>query len=447
MSSLLPMRIGDTRPFIDRNYRDITQPGQWLRETFRNADEANAAQIHYGIEWQGVEAQGVYRRYIADNGGGMDEADVDKFMLTYGGGGKPIGTEHENFGIGAKVTLLPWNPAGLLVISYKGGQGYAMLMRGEERHYGAMPWEAVDHEGEVVRAAVIDPDGAALGDFGIADAGRIWQQVPFWADREDPPDHGTIFVLLGPDSDYDTLLGDPHRPEEATTHAQALYLNSRMWVTGDTQRATIDVPISPDKNTWAKRNPGQIDSGPGTGGFTRRLVTGAKQYIDRNGRLPVSAGVIDLSDDTKAYWWLRHSTPERRLNPYGPRAGFVAVLYRGELYDVARSEDARWRFRQFGIPAAEVMARAFIVIEPPIDGPNSIYPTGGRDRLLRSGGRELPFTEWGATFHANLPEEISRAIAEAMPKEIGSDTSWKEKFAERFWDRATSASTAASAGR
>ena len=83
-------------------------------------------------------------------------------MLTYGGGGKPIGTEHENFGIGAKVTLLPWNPAGLLVISYKDGNGYAMLMRGEDRNYGAKPWEAEDEDGSFVMTAVIDPDGASL---------------------------------------------------------------------------------------------------------------------------------------------------------------------------------------------------------------------------------------------------------------------------------------------
>lgn len=140
-----------------------------------------------------------------------------------------------------------------------------------------------------------------------------------------------------------------------------------------------------------------------------------------------------------AYWWLRDEAPERRPNAYGPRAGFVAVLYKDELYDIARAEDAKWRYRQFGIPAAEVMSRAFIVIEPPIDGPNGIYPTGGRDRLLRSGGRDLPFSDWGATFHEHLPPEIAKAIEEAMPKEIAADSAWKEKFAERFWDRLHSA--------
>lgn len=435
MSSLLTMKIGDTRPFIDRNYRDITQAGQWLRETFRNADEAGAQNVHYGIEWQGVEAHGIYRRYIADDGIGMDESDLGEFMLTYGGGGKPIGTEHENFGIGAKVTLLPWNPAGLLVVSYKEGQGYAMLMRGEEREYGAMPWEAVDEDDQVVYTAVIDPDGASLGDFGINDIGSIWQQVPFWADNEDPPDHGTIFLLLGPERDYDTILGDPGRPAEATTYMQALYLNSRLWVVREGQQITIDVPISPDKKSWAARNPGQVAPGPGTGGFTRRAITGAHFHIERGGRLIATSGSVKLDDETTAYWWLRDEVPERRLNPYGPRAGFISVLYNDELYDLARAEDSKWRYRQFGIPAAEVMARTFIVIKPPTEGPNGIYPTGGRDRLLRSGGHELPFTDWGGTFHELMPPEIAEAIEEAMPKEIVADSTWKEKFAERFWDR------------
>lgn len=435
MSSLLPMRIGDTGPFIDRNYRDITQPGQWLRETFRNADEAEALNVHFGIEWQGVETQGVYRRYIADDGIGMDEFDMDKFMLTYGGGGKPIGTEHENFGIGAKVTLLPWNPAGLLVISYKHGNGYAMLMRREERNYGAKPWEAEDEDGTFVMTAVIDPDGAPLSEFGIADIGAIWQQVPFWASRDEPPQRGTVFLLLGPEPDYDTILGDPNRPTESTTYMQPHYLNSRLWTLAHDQRVTIDVPVATDKNTWAKRNPGQIDLGPGTGGFTRRVITGAKSFIDRGGRLPVQEGEVDLDDGTRMRWWLRDEVPGRRPNPYGPRAGFIAVQYRDELYDVARAEDAKWRYRQFGINAADVMARTFLVIEPRTEGAHGVYPTGGRDRLLRRGGRELPFTEWGSEFHERMPPAIAAAIEEAMPKELALDSSWKEKFAERFWDR------------
>src|SRR5581483_5760325 len=153
------------------------------------------------------------------------------------------------------------------------------------------------------------------------------------------------------------------------------------------------------------------------------------------GRFPVTSGTVKLDDETVATWYLREEAPEKRLNPYGPRAGFIAVLYKDELYDIARSEDAKWRYRQFGIPAADVMLRTFVVIEPPIEGPDGIYPTGGRDRLRRNGGRDLPFTEWGARFHEQLPADIAKAIEEAMPKEIIADSSWKEKFAERFWDR------------
>jgi len=53
-------------PIVDRNKRDIRTPGQWLRELKENADEAGASNIHFGIEWQGVENLGVFRRLVAE---------------------------------------------------------------------------------------------------------------------------------------------------------------------------------------------------------------------------------------------------------------------------------------------------------------------------------------------------------------------------------------------
>ena len=52
---------------VDHLYGD-TAPLQWVRETYANLIEAGATRGHYGIEWQAVESQGVYRRLIADNG-------------------------------------------------------------------------------------------------------------------------------------------------------------------------------------------------------------------------------------------------------------------------------------------------------------------------------------------------------------------------------------------
>lgn len=44
---------------------------QWAREFLKNAIEANASKVEFGIEWNAVEKFGLYRRTIVDNGLGM----------------------------------------------------------------------------------------------------------------------------------------------------------------------------------------------------------------------------------------------------------------------------------------------------------------------------------------------------------------------------------------
>mgnify|MGYP001607592160 FL=1 len=89
---------------------------QWARETLKNALEAEATRVEFALEWQGVESLGVYRRIIMDDGIGMDGAELLKFFSTLGEGAKRIGGLHDNFGVGAKISLLPWNPDGIVVV-------------------------------------------------------------------------------------------------------------------------------------------------------------------------------------------------------------------------------------------------------------------------------------------------------------------------------------------
>src|SRR5438105_15819580 len=97
---ILPMKTAGTQHLIERTYRE-GGTFQWVRETFVNAVDAGATRVEYDIEWQAVENLGVYRRLIGDNGCGMGSRIVE-FFNTFGGGGKPIGGIHANFGVGAK---------------------------------------------------------------------------------------------------------------------------------------------------------------------------------------------------------------------------------------------------------------------------------------------------------------------------------------------------------
>lgn len=441
MSSVKPLMMGASGPIVDRNKRDIRTPGQWLRELKENADEAGAKNIHFGIEWQGVENLGVYRRLVADDGDGMDERELDQFMRTYGGGGKPIGAEHENFGIGAKVTLLPWNREGLVVISYKAGVASMIRLAydAEAQEYGAYVWIIDDEYGDTEQSVVISPEEFGIAEWGIVDFGAIWKQVPCWAGRSEPPEHGTIVLLVGNTPLEDTILGDPERPEESVVHFPARYLNTRIWDVPEEMTITVDVPVSPDKTNWPRRQPESIDL-IGQSGITRRPVNGAHHYIHNVGGKVVASSemegeeAVELGHNVEAEWYLRevHGRP----NAYGPRDGLVAVLYDGELYDISAEQ---WRFRQFGIPWKEVQRDTYIIVVPPPihgnDEQQGVYPLGGRDTLAIYGGKPLPFGEWGMTFAQDLPAPIRERLDAVRPSSDDIDRAWKDKFAERYLNR------------
>src|SRR5689334_16109748 len=109
----MKLRITGASNFVNRMF-EACGTYQWAREFLKNSIEANATRIEYGIEWQAVAKDGVYRRTVADDGIGMDRDELLNFFSTLGAGAKKIGGIHENFGVGAKIASLPWNPEGVV---------------------------------------------------------------------------------------------------------------------------------------------------------------------------------------------------------------------------------------------------------------------------------------------------------------------------------------------
>lgn len=116
-TSISPMSVSGVQHLVERAYRESGEL-QYLRELVVNAFEAKGTRIELGPEWSAVDSDGLYRLIVADNGKGMGPDELLKFLNTFGGGGKPIGDAHENFGVGAKTSLLPWNHHGVVVISW-----------------------------------------------------------------------------------------------------------------------------------------------------------------------------------------------------------------------------------------------------------------------------------------------------------------------------------------
>lgn len=431
-----PIIVAGAEHFVERNYREGGR-FQWVRETLVNAIEAKAIRVEFATEWQGVELTGVYRRTIADNGSGMTPDELLGYFRTYGGSGRPIGGIHENFGIGSKCSLFPWNPAGVVVISWHPDFDEPSMIwvrkNPDTGEYGLRTWDT-DEGGENVVAAGIDDE-----------LGIDWSLVrPDWIE-----DHGTVLVLLGGDFEQDTVLGDPGREEGGVPGVGIVnYLNRRMWdLTGI--EVIVDEYRRAEKTAWPTSSATTIKSELQLG---RRTVNGAKYYIEYPPATEKKAGGIahkgtsTISDGTQIDWYLWEGGGREGIRN-AAMSGFIAAHYAPhdnrtfpELFDVS---DNASRFRSFGISETEVRKHLWLIARSPLAEARNygVYMSSDRNRLLVQGGPKagdpLPWDLWSVEFADDLPQPIIDAIADARAEgELTDlDESWRERLAERFGRR------------
>lgn len=427
-ATIMPMRTSGTQHLIERVYREGGRY-QWCREVLINALEAGAKTIRFGIDWKTVEKHDIYRRYVADDGAGMSGEDLEKFFSTFGAGGKSIGGVHENFGVGSKTSLLPWNPFGVVVVSWVGGKGAMIWIQRdpETGEYGLRLFDARDEDtGEPAIETVVEPFGE-------------WTQKPDFLQ-----DHGTVIHLLGKGPRQNTVLGDISR-EEGDLKGIAAYLNRRVWQVPEDVEVIVEELRSTDRKAWPRSAAEAY--GPEPQGkeqdrrVNRRTILGAKHYVEAPGRKGQLAhsGTVTLKDETKIHWYLWEG--ERPgVQSYAAFLGYVAALYRNELYDTTSHLSV---YRSFGVTAAEVRAKLWLVVEPKEmrdDQPGGVYPRTDRNALLIHGagnaGEALPTHAWAAEFSDMMPEPIREALRKARGQE-GSveDEAWRARLAERLGTR------------
>lgn len=436
--SVTPMKASGIEHQVGRVYREGGEY-QWVRETLINSIEAQATQVEFGIEWQAVEELGVYRRLIADDGVGMTADELVGFFNTWGGGGKPIGGLHDNFGIGAKSSLLPWNRHGLVVISWWDGEP-AMIWVTADRdtgEYGLRNFEAMDADtGEVRIDDVVTP-------FHDEAHGCDWEAVkPDWID-----DHGTVVVLLGDDPTANTVLGDPLRAGEAEIKGISTYLNRRLWEMPAGMEVSVDELRTADQRLWPPTE--AIGHGPQQTPDQRtntRTIRGARYYVEylestfKKGKL-ANSGTVAMKDGTGIDWFLWDGD-RPAVQSYAAQGGYIAALYKDELYDVTNHHAT---YRSFGVLESAVRSKLWLIMRPPIfdesNGKHGVYPRGDRNSLLIMGGPHagdpLPINDWGAEFTESMPQPIREAINAARAGGSGTvtDESWKQRLADRFGSR------------
>jgi hypothetical protein len=419
----MKLGISGASNFVNRMF-EACGTYQWAREFLKNSLDSEATKVEFGIEWQAVEKKGIYRRTIIDNGTGMDGKELMRFFSTLGAGARKIGGIHDNFGVGAKIASLQWNPEGLVVVSYKNGRGSMIwiVLDPDSGDYELVEFSVGNEETH----CVIEPQ--KIDDIDWAATRPSWLT-----------DHGTIVVLLGSEEYPDTVLGNPQAGEK-DTKGISVYLNSRFW-----DLSQFDVKVSElrsdKKSQWPQSATDKDDSRRPN----NRQIFGARYYLTD---LKASSGKLAATDVTlldgervNAEWYLWDGV-RPSVHGYAREIGYITIRYKGELFHLTSS---KIHFRWFGVIENKVQRNLTIIIEPQLyqatNGRWGVHPDQSRNRLIFTGngekGVELPISDWGLEFAENLPKPILDAIRAARGEGSGSiqDDEYRKRLQDKFGDR------------
>ena len=398
---------------------------QWAREFLKNSIEAQATKVEFGIEWQAVEKLGVYRRTIIDNGAGMSKDELRDFFSTLGAGAKRIGGVHDNFGVGAKIASLPWNPEGVVVISYKDGKPSMIQI---ELDPDSADYQLVEFQSEKGTTYVINPADVDWGED------INWSVIaPEWART-----NGTTVVLLGSEEAPDTILGNP-RAGESSIKGLSVYLNSRFWDL--TNIDVVVVELRTERKTSWPTSPADRDDARRP---NNRRIMGAKHFLaDAKAKdAELSAfGMVPLDQDrVNAHWYLWEG--KRPDISHAKRYGYIAVKYRDELFELTNHKA---HFRWFGVADAKIQQNLFFILEPQLFDPQigmwGVHPDQSRNHLIFSGngdkGVSIPLVDWGNEFSELMPQEIRDAILKSRGEGPNSltDDEYRKRLQDKFGSR------------
>ena len=336
-----------------RNLGRDCLPNQYLREFVKNSIEAcqrvpdAIGQIVLDFNHAIYQETGVFKLSITDNGDGMSVTQMLSLLNNLSSSGA-ITNEYQNYGVGAKISALTRNHAGIQYESWQNGKGYAILICYNEQEdvFGIQGFS--NSEGEVVYARPIDDSLKPE----IIDA------------------HGTRVTLLGMKPEQDTML-----PPEGMGHDRAgwiaQYLNNRFF----TLPSRIQIQ--------ARTGYFQDAQNPQVNYLTQ--ITGFHKAIDEHA---LDQGLLSLKGAT-ALWWI--------MAKDSPIKGQTALLNQGEIFD--SQSDRSNRSSYFGIIVGRDRVIIYLV-------PDDAVQNTARTGLKKPDGSDLNWNPWQDQFRAEMPEAL-----------------------------------------
>ncbi|MDB4278058.1 ATP-binding protein [Deltaproteobacteria bacterium] len=418
----LPLQMGRSNVLLELAYANC-KPFQHNRECFDNAVAAGATEVRiepdfvYVSECVRLGKTPVYRWSCWDNGVGMSKADLVYYMRTLYASSK-IHDKFNNFGIGARISLIVPNPYGVIYMSWQNGQGWMVqLGRNTAGDYVLIPWTDPDTGQEI--EAIPTPEAYNTD-----------------TDTGERRESGTLVIALGDGPECNTYSHFPgQKYHSGRVHTKTL--NCRYWEIPEGVRVwSWEAPginaadkkagrMFPDpvKDKWPVvrgrttfRKTNDPTSGKLSHGGSCRQVFGVARHLDNSKRL--DKGSVALPSGVLAHWftYVGDRIPSGALrcnnaNAYAEIPGVIGVTYKGEVYGTNRSDG---RFKQFGVAHREARQRLAIMIELPENAP--VVSDQSRSILRMSeDAKPLPWSTWGKEFFQYMPPEVRRLIAEVIP--------------------------------
>lgn len=374
----LPMTVQNMTFMIDRLHKDCS-PLQFVRELTENAIEAvldlpdQKGDVVWDVDWNWYELKGVRKLAIIDTGIGMTGEEMVRYINSLSSSVHEQSVEG-NFGVGAKISAVPRNHAGLMYLSWKGGVG-EMIHVWRDRETGVYGLRKFER-----------PDGTA----------EYWTRVEDAIRPEPIRDHGTMVILLGNDLDDRTVLAPPGAPMPSRWILR--YLNGRYY------RFPKGVSVKA-REGWGLPN--------GDSHSFLRTVTGMKPWLDKNAS---ESGAVTLAGGT-AHWWILNENLDLDSGHYAT-GGHVAALYQEELYEVQTGRAGVSRLQAFGVIFGH--QRVVIYVEPKRHGEGRLTSNTART-TLQLDGEQLPWAEWAAEFRDCMPEPVRKLVEDVGARSAGQD--------------------------
>lgn len=385
-----PMQVGNTSFMLDRLGEDCS-PLQFLRELTQNALEGiqrlpdQKGDVVWDVDWNTYALTGVFKLCVIDNGVGMTGEEMMLYINALSSSVNILSSTG-NYGVGAKIAAAPRNKAGLIYLSWKDGIGY-MIHLWRDPHSGFYGLRQLE-----------------LPDGGVGYWAYVQDDVkPSLIDR-----NGTMVVLLGNDSDADTMSPPDGTPSPSRWTAR--YLNTRYFRFPD--------------NIVVKARLGWQFPRSNTDSNLLQTLTGQKTYLDKHAE---SKGKIEVTGASVRWWILREEDALTQNSGFIASSGHVAALYQDELYEMVSGRQGVARLQAFGVIFGH--QRVVIYLEPQAGNGRRLTSNTARTQLLIS-GEPLPWSDWASEFRENIPAEISELVDKVSAAASGSDH--KQTIKERL---------------